>query len=147
MDFDITVKMAIYKLTAKRGKIPNSTEVSNELGVSNEDVKDAFERLYALRLLVLEPDDRSKIRMAPPFSGIETSFRVEVDGKSYYANCVWDAFGVAAALQRDGIIYTSDGFTNEPLILEINDNKPTNSEYIAHFAVPAAHWWDDIIYT
>jgi hypothetical protein len=147
MDFDIAVKMAIYKLTAKRGKIPNSTEVSNELGVSNEDVKDAFERLYALRLLVLEPDDRSKIRMAPPFSGIETSFRVEVDGKSYYANCVWDAFGVAAALQRDGIIYTSDGFTNEPLILEINDNKPTNSEYIAHFAVPAAHWWDDIIYT
>ena len=67
MDFDIAVKMAIYKLTAKRGKIPNSTEVSNDLGVSNEDVKDAFERLYALRLLVLEPDDRSKIRMAPPF--------------------------------------------------------------------------------
>ena len=67
MDFDIAVKMAIYKLTAKRGKIPNSTEVSNDLGVSNEDVKDAFERLYALRLLVLEPDDRSKIRVAPPF--------------------------------------------------------------------------------
>jgi len=119
MDFDIAVKMAIYKLTAKRGKIPNSTEVSNDLGVSNEDVKDAFERLYALRLLVLEPDDRSKIRMAPPFSGIETPFRVEVDRKSYFANCVWDAFGVAAALQRDRIIYTSDGFINDPLILEI----------------------------
>jgi hypothetical protein len=85
--------------------------------------------------------------MAPPFSGIETPFRVEVDGKSYFANCVWDAFGVAAALQRDGIIYTSDGFTNDPLILEIKDNKPTKLDYIAHFAVPAAHWWDDIIYT
>lgn len=147
MDFDITVKMTIYKLTAKRGNIPNSTEVSNELGVSNEEVIDALERLYALRLLVLEPDDRSKIRMAPPFSGIETPFRVEVEGKPYYANCVWDAFGIAAALNKDAIIFSADGFTEDPLLLEVKDNKPKKSRYVAHFSVPAAHWWDDIIYT
>jgi hypothetical protein len=147
MNIDITVKMAIYNLTAKRAKIPNSREVSNELGVLNEEVIDAFECLYALRLLVLEPDDRSKIRMAPPFSGIESPFRVEVEGISYYANCVWDAFGIAAALNKDAIIFSADGFTEDPLLLEVKDNKLKKSRYVAHFLVPAAHWWDDIIYT
>lgn len=147
MDFDIAVKMMIYELTAERAEIPNSTEVSNELGVQPAEVEDVFERLCASRLLVLEPGDRSKIRMAPPFSGIETPFRVEANGKSYYANCVWDAFGIAAAFNLDAIIHASDGFTDEPLILEVRDSKPIKSDYIAHFAIPAAQWWENIIYT
>jgi len=36
--------------------------------------------------------------MAPPFSGVETAFPAEVQGRRYYANCVWDALGVPAAL-------------------------------------------------
>ena len=85
--------------------------------------------------------------MAPPFSGIETSFRVEAGNKSYYANCVWDAFGIAAALQENAIIHSTDGFTREPLTLEVKDHQPIASNYLAHFAVPAAQWWEDIIYT
>ncbi len=147
MEFDTEVKLKIYEMTAQNAKIPVAAEVASELGVPREHVEDAFEQLYTKRLIVPEPGDRSRIRMAPPFSGIETTFLVEVGTKSYYANCVWDAFGIPAALHKDGIIHAVDGLTGERLQLEIKGGKPTPSDYVAHFAVPAAHWWDDIVYT
>ena len=82
-----------------------------------------------------------------PFSGIPTAFPVEALGKRYYANCVWDAFGVAAALHADAIIPTADGFSGEPLTLEVKSGPPIGQLSVAHFAVPAAHWWDDIVFT
>lgn len=147
MQFETEVKLKIYEMTAQNTSIPNAAEVASELDLPKELVVDAFESLYAKRLLVPEPGDRSKIRMAPPFSGIKTIFEVEVGDRSYYANCVWDAFGILAALHKDGIIHAADGFTGEPIQIEINEGLPRTLEYVAHFAVPAAYWWDDIIYT
>ena len=147
MEFDTELKLKIYEMTARNASIPNAAEVATELGVPQELILDSIERLSAKRLLVPEPGDSSRIRMAPPFSGIKTAFQVEVGDRSYYANCVWDAFGIPAALQMDGIIYAVDGFTEEPLQLEISGGRPRTLEYVAHFAVPAALWWDDIVYT
>ena len=147
MEFDTEVKLKIYEMTARNASIPNAAEVATEFGVPDELIMDAIERLYAKRLLVPEPGESSRIRMAPPFSGIKTAFRVEVRYRSYYANCVWDAFGIPAALHMDGIIHAVDGFTEEPLQLEISEGLPRMLEYVAHFAVPAALWWDDIVYT
>ncbi|UCD41057.1 MAG: hypothetical protein JSV69_10750 [Chloroflexota bacterium] len=147
MDLETNVKLMIYTKIAQDAKIPDSSSVATDMNLSEEKIREIFQTLAAKRLLVLEPENPSKIRMAPPFSGIETPFRVDISDKSYYANCVWDAFGIAAALHQDAIIFSSDGFTGESLILEVKDNKPTQSSYLAHFAVPAVQWWDDIIYT
>lgn len=84
--------------------------------------------------------------MAPPSSGIETPIRVEFEGKPYYANCVWDPFGIVAAVLQDALIHAYDGFADEPVTLKIKDYNPTQSNYIAHFAVPAAQWWENLIY-
>jgi hypothetical protein len=110
-------------------------------------VEAAFERLHKKRLLVPEPGDASRIRMAPPFSGIETPFRVRVEGKVYYANCAWDALGIPAALHKDGVIEAADGHTGEAMLLTIKDGKPVPQPCAIHFAVPAARWWEDIVYT
>jgi len=72
---------------------------------------------------------------------------VDVRGKRYYANCVWDAYGIPAALHADAVIPASDRFSGEPLTLEVRDGQPITQPYVAHFAVPAARWWEDIIYT
>jgi hypothetical protein len=112
-----------------------------------EEVEAAFERLYRKRLLVLEPNDPSRIRMAPPFSGIETPFLVKVNDKSYYANCAWDALAIPAALHGDGDILASDAHTREPMTILVRDGNPVPEPCVIHFAVPAAQWWDDIIYT
>ena len=146
-DFDTKVKLAIYELTAQTGRVPNSSEVSRKMAVGENEIIEAFRRLHAKRLLLPEPGDPTRIRMAPPFSGVPTKFPVEANGKQYYANCVWDAFGIAAALHSDAISRASDGHTGESLTLEVKNGAPVSKPYVAHFAVPAAHWWDDLVFT
>ena len=147
MDFDTAVKLNIYETIAQTTQPPSSAEVAQALSISRKEVEAAFDRLHKKRLLVPEPGDLSRIRMAPPFSGIETPFRVRVQGKVYYANCAWDALGIPAALHEDGEIEASDGQTGEPLTLTVKDGKPRPQACAIHFAVPAARWWENIIYT
>ena len=146
-DLDTKVKLAIYALTAETGSVPNSSEVSRKLRIDESEVIAAFGRLHTKRLLLPEPGDSTRIRMAPPFSGIPTKFPVEANRKKYYANCVWDAYGIAAALHCDAVSRASDGHTGEPLTLEVKNGRPVLKSYPAHFAVAAAHWWDDLIFT
>jgi DNA-binding transcriptional MocR family regulator len=147
MDFDTTVKLNIYQTLAETAKAPASFEIAKALGASVEEVEAAFQRLHKKRLLVPEPGEPSRIRMAPPFSGVESPFLVRVRDKAYFANCAWDAYGVAAALHEDAWVEASDGHTGEPMTLEVRDGKPVPQEGVIHFAVPAARWWDDIVYT
>jgi hypothetical protein len=147
MDFDTTVKLNIYETIAETTKAPTSAAVASALNVSVEEIEAAFSRLHKKRLLVPEPGNPSQIRMAPPFSGIETPFLVKVRDKLYYANCAWDAFGISAALHKDAVVEAADGYNGEPINLEVKNGKPVPQECAIHFAVPAARWWDDIIYT
>ena len=146
-ELDTKVKLAIYRITADSGTVPSSGEVAKATEVTEDEVRASFARLHAKRLLVPEPGDPCRIRMAPPFSGISTAFPVDANGQRYFANCVWDAYGIAAALHSDAVIPTCDGHTGEPLTVEVRNNEPVLKPYIAHFAVPAAHWWDDIVFT
>ena len=147
MDFDTAVKMNIYETIAWTTQAPTSADVANALSTSPDEVEAALERLHKKRLVVPEPGDSSRIRMAPPFSGVATSFHVKVQDKIYFANCAWDALGIAAALQADAIIEAADGYSDEPMMLEVRNGQPVAQSCVIHFAVPAAHWWDDILYT
>ncbi|HJT45678.1 MAG TPA: organomercurial lyase [Chthoniobacterales bacterium] len=146
-DLDTKVKLAIYEITAATGQIPDSAAIAQKLALDESEVLGAFARLHAKRVLLPEPGDPARIRMAPPFSGIPTKFPVEANGKRYYANCVWDAYGIAAALNSDAISRACDGHSGEPLTLEVRNGAPVLKPYVAHFAVPAAHWWDDLVFT
>jgi hypothetical protein len=147
MDFDTTVKLNIYETLARTTHAPTTHEVAQALAAPLEEVQAAFDRLHQKRLLVPEPGDPSRIRMAPPFSGVETLFHVTIDRKVYYANCVWDSFGIPAALHQDAIIDAEDAQTHESIQLQIKDGQPVPNTCFAHFAVPAARWWKDIVYT
>ena len=147
MDFDTSVKLNIYDTIARTTRMPTSIDIALLIGCSMADVEQAFQRLCDKRLLVLEPGTTSRIRMAPPFSGIETQHRVMVEDKVYFANCAWDAFGIAAALKKDAEIESACADCGKPLTFQIRDGKPLPQECVIHFAVPAAQWWRDIIYT
>ena len=97
MTLDDAVKLEIYGRLAGTGTAPTAQEVATALALSQDEVTAAFARLHQRRLLVPEPGDAGRIRMAPPFSGIETTFRVRSGGIVYHANCVWDALGIPAA--------------------------------------------------
>lgn len=147
MDFDTTVKLNIYQAIAATTRVPNSAKIAAALNISVDEVEAALQRLYQKRLLVLEPGVTSQIRMAPPFSGIKTPHVVKVQNKSYYANCSWDALGIAAAFHSDADIESSCPDCDAPLSFQVRNGAPAPQECAIHFAVPAAHWWDDIIHT
>ena len=142
----IQVKQAVYQITAESGTVPNASEVARRLELEERAVLEAFDDLAGHRLLVLEPGDRRRIRMAPPFSGVPTDFRVRSGRVDYHANCVWDALGIPAALGADAVVDAHDGHTRRPTPLEVRDGA-VRGRGVAHFAVPAAHWWDDIVHT
>lgn len=146
-DFETAVKLNVYATLAETGKAPAAAEVANALTAPVRDVESAYASLHRKRLLVPEPDVPSRIRMAPPFSGVETPFRVRSRGRTYFANCAWDALGIPAALHEDAVIHAADGHTQAPMILEVREGRPVPEPCAIHFAVPAARWWDDIIYT
>ncbi len=146
MDLETAAKLNVYQSIVETAEAPTAQEVADSLGRSVAEVAEAFQSLSERRLLVLEAGT-SEIRMAPPFSAVETPFSVEAGGQSYFANCVWDALGVAAALHRDVVVFTACGDCGEPMSLQVENGAPVPQTCTIHFAVPAAHWWDDIVHT
>ena len=95
---------------------------------------------------MLEPD-ATRILMAHPFSAVPTPYRVEAAGRSWYANCAWDAFGICAALHVDGRVETACADCGEPIAVEVRAERPDDESLVFHCLVPAAHWWDDVEFT
>jgi hypothetical protein len=146
MEFDIHVKLAVYRHFAETGRRPLPREVAGRLGSDVESVIEAYGRLGAQRLLVLEGDG-SSIRMASPFSGVPTQHVVEAGGIQYFANCAWDALGVSAALHKPATIHSRCEQSGEPFHLKVGLQGPEASDWLFHCLVPAAKWWDDIVFT
>ncbi len=146
MDLDIQVKLAVYRHFAETGRGPSPEEVAGRVAAEVKSVLDAYRRLYAQRVLVLEADGAS-IRMAPPFSGVPTQHAVDVDGIRYFANCAWDALGVPSALCKPGTVHSRCEQSLEPLHLKVGLQGPEPSDWLFHCLVPAANWWDDIVFT
>lgn len=154
MDVDTRIKLAIYRHFADVASPPSIADIAQSTGASPDDIRASYARLFGKRVLVIEPDGET-IRMAPPFSGIETQHRVHIDGKRYFANCAWDALGIPAALHRPALVESRCEQSGEPLSLDVSFDVsldvsragPAPSDWLFHCAVPAARWWQDIRYT
>jgi hypothetical protein len=146
MEFDLQVKLAVYHHFAETGRRPSLEETAKRVSADRAAVLEAYQHLRALRVLVLEEDGGS-IRMAPPFSGVPTQHVVESNGVSYFSNCAWDCFGIQAALGTLSKIHSRCEQSLEPLELEVDAAAPPASDWLFHCQVPAAHWWDDIVFT
>jgi len=133
VDFITTVKLNIYETIAQTTRAPSTAEVATALNSPLENVQDAFDRLAQKRLLVPEPGDPSRIRMAPPFSGIKTMHLVQTAGKDYYANCAWDAFGIAAALGQNADILSTCPDCGESLSYQVRDGRPLRFTEIINY--------------
>ena len=145
-DFATQVKLAVYQVTAATGAIPSLDVVAKKAGASKAAVKEAYAQLQASRLLFLEKDGVT-IRMAPPFSGVPTEHKVTVGDITYDANCAWDALGIVAALHRPGLVRSHCAQSREALYLPVEITGPAPSTWIFHCLVPAARWWEDLVFT
>ena len=146
MESELSVKLAVYRHFAAVGSRPSLADVASRVGGELPEVREIFGRLRTQRVLVLEADGES-IRMAPPFSGVPTQHKVTSGGVLYYGNCAWDALGIPAALHQQAIVHSRCEQSLEPLELEVSERGPVASDWLFHCVVPAAKWWDDIVFT
>ena len=142
--WDQEVRCYVYDYVMREGMLPSVAGTATGLGQSFEQVAAAFRRLAHAHMLVLQPGT-GEIRMANPFSAVPTSFKAHAGGHTLYGNCIWDGLGIFAMLHQDGRLETSCGCCGTALPVTITGGTLNAPEGVAHFAIPAAHWWDDIV--
>jgi hypothetical protein len=135
---DLELRNLVYRRFVELGRAPTLDELGTD--------EAALRRLHEARMVVLEPD-RLEIRMVIPFSAVPTPYRVEAAGRSWFANCAWDAFGILAAFDVDGHISSSCPDCGEPIEIDVVDRRPEPADDVFHVLVPARSWWDDIVFT
>ena len=145
-EFDTSVRLHIYHHLLATGTAPAIHAVAQALDTGIADVEAAYRRLAADHLIVLTPGTLD-IRMAHPFSAVPTPFRVETPRGTCWGNCIWDALGIAAAVHSNARISTTCPDCEAPLHVNIAVGALEQAAGTIHFAVPAAHWWDDIVFT
>jgi hypothetical protein len=145
-DTDYGVRRAILGALARDAPVTR-VSVMQALGLEYAEVSAAYARLAEAHVVVLDADT-GEVWMALPFSAVPTDFRVVAGEVSVWANCAWDAFGVAAALDRDVSFATPCPGSGVVISAGVRHGKAhANPGAVAHVGVPAARWWDDIALT
>ena len=85
--------------------------------------------------------------MANPLSSISTKYRVRDKGRHLWANCAWDSLGIAAMFDKDVIIEAEEPLSGNKLRYVTYNNRVYGPNYVVHFSVPAAQWYDNLIFT
>jgi Alkylmercury lyase len=142
----LEVRNLTYAMFVDFGRAPAAHEVAVAADISVAEVKADWRELHRAHALVLSPGT-VELRMANPFSAVPTAYRVQAARRWWYANCAWDAVGICAALHSDGRIETSCPDCGERVALEVRDQHVDATDLLFHCLVPAAHWWDDIVFT
>ena len=91
-----------------------------------------------------------RILMAFPFSAIATPFRSTVRGRSYFANCAWDAIAFHAMLGDDVRVESFCHHCAMPIQIELQGGQAKRvdpDECLVYFALPPTQWWEDITTT
>ena len=142
---DIELRNATYNAFVDLGRAPTAAEMATRSATTEAEVRDGWRRLHDGHALVLDAD--GDIAMANPFAARPTPFRVDAAGKSWFANCAWDAFGIGAALHVDSRIQAECADCHAPLVIDVRGGRPLDEDLVFHVLVPAVSWWEDIGFT
>ena len=143
---DRDVRLFVYERFLADAQPPTAEQIATGLALAPEEVDASLRRLEEGHVFVFAPGTRN-IWMANPLSASPTPFRVETQRGAYWGTCIWDAFGAVAMLGGTGVVHTSCGCCGDEMTLQVEDGVLEPVEGVAHFAVPARRWWDNIGYT
>ncbi|GAB3202018.1 organomercurial lyase [Geodermatophilus arenarius] len=141
------VRLAVYTGFALEGRPPAPDELAHRFDVSPQRIRDALEQLAAARHLVL--DQAGSIVMAHPFSAIPLGFSVMGSSTLWWGGCAWDSFAMPHLLHREPalLVATTCPACAAPHAWNVTRTAPPEGDQVAHFLVPAARIWDDVVRT
>ena len=144
IDFDVRRQILG---TFATGGTPTRVSVMQALGLDYAQISASYAALVATHVVVLDRDT-GEVWMAMPFSSRPTPFRVVAGDRSMWANCAWDAFGIAAALDLDVSFATPCPASDAVIAGGVRRGVAfAHPGAVAYVGVPAPQWWDDIGFT
>lgn len=140
------IRHFVYSHFADTTLPPSLEQTAKRFDIATQEAGGYYKELHNRHALFLDLDTLT-IRMANPFSGIPTDFKVHANGKTYFANCAWDMLGIPAALHCDAVIDAVCTESNETVQLEVRNGRVFDSDLLVHFPLPFARWYDDLVFT
>jgi Alkylmercury lyase len=143
------VRLFILEQFLESAAPPVAEQVMGQFSISRAAATEVLRDLESARHIALVKGT-ARILMAFPFSAIATPFRTTVRGRSYFANCAWDAIAFHAMLGDDILVESFCHHCAIPIHIELHDGRATlvdPPQSLVYFALPPTKWWDDIIAT
>jgi alkylmercury lyase-like protein len=148
------LRLAVYGQFATTGRAPTATELATRFDVPVSGVAEALSELASRRHLALDPtrsDDAgvARIALAHPFASIPMGFSVMGRETLWWGGCAWDSFALPQLVPDDPevLVATTCPACAGPHAWVVGRDRPPPGDQVAHFLVPAAHMWDDVIHT
>lgn len=141
------VRLAVYESFARTGQVPSSAGIAYRLDRPESDVAEALADLAEERHLAL--DDAGRVALAHPFSSIPMGFSVMGRSTLWWGGCAWDSFALPQLLpdEPEVLVATTCPACRRPYAWLVDREGPPPGDQVAHFLVPAARMWDDIVHT
>lgn len=140
------LRVAVYD-HFRQGEVPRVTGLATELSTTQEEVGAGLATLYAGRHVALGPD--GEITMAHPFTAVPLGFSVMGRDALWWGGCAWDSFALPHLLPDQGpmLVATTCPACDQAHAWRVDDQRPPVGDQVAHFLVPTARMWDDVVYT
>jgi hypothetical protein len=144
---DETVRLAVYTAFATTGRAPATDKLAAELDLLPAEITESLRRLAEERHVVLGVDD--EIVMAHPFAAIPLGFAVMGTRTLWWGGCAWDSFALPHLLpdEPEVLVATRCPGCDAALAWVVGRDAPPTGNEVAHFLVPVAHMWDDVVHT
>jgi len=141
------LRLAVYRTFASTGRQPTTAELQAAVGADEPSIRAGLHELAGARHLVLDRDDR--IVLAHPFASVPLGFSVMGRETLWWGGCCWDSFALPHLLsdETDVLVATRCPGCDAPLAWVVDRDAPPPGTEVAHFLVPAARIWDDVVHT
>ena len=141
------LRVTVYRSFAEHGHPPSFDDLAPEVDTEPASVAAGLRELAAARHLVL--DAVGRIVMAHPFSSVPMGFSVMGEHVLWWGGCAWDSFALPQLLTDEPglLVATRCPNCDRALSWVVHRDEPPAGEEVAHFLVPAASMWDDVLHT
>src|SRR5215213_3200539 len=142
---DQDLRGRLTRAIARLGHAPTLAELAAEAGSDVPAVEQALRRLHDAHALLLHPN-KCEPWAVHPFALSPGSCWVETAERGYWANCLYCALGIAAALKSDSRITTRLGGEGRTTHYRVEAGRLLDSDGVFHLSTPARLWWDNVIH-
>jgi hypothetical protein len=139
------IRLFIYRHFLDTARAPDVATIAHATGTPAQDVESNLHRLADAHAIVLAPATTA-IWMAHPFSAVPTPYPVVARGRTYWANCAWDAVGIFALVDADAETRSRCPDCGAQVRMAVRGGR-LEGDGVIHFTVPPPRFWDNIAYT